>query len=121
MTPKTNTNKWSDVQLAIAAIAMTAVIAFWNMFAGPDKTKAEEKSAAEQQALLITTIMPTEIVEPVAPAPTMPPKGYKILFGGIAPQPQVIVVRQPKNGGGGGGGNGGSAPASQPSTSTSSS
>ncbi len=123
MAPKPNSNKWSDVQLAIAAISMTSVIAFWNMFAGPDKAKADEKAMAEQQALLIPTST-SIIVETPVPEVTMPPVGYTILFGGAAPKPQVIVVRQPNGGGGGnnnadGGGN--SAPANQPATSTSSS
>ncbi len=123
MAPKPNSNKWSDVQLAIAAISMTSVIAFWNMFAGPDKAKADEKAMAEQQALLIPTNT-SIIVETPVPEVTMPPVGYTILFGGAAPKPQVIVVRQPNGGGGGnnnadGGGN--SAPANQPATSTSSS
>ena len=128
MAPKTNGNKWSDIQLAIAAISMTSVIAFWNMFAGPDKAKADEKAAAEQQALLIPTVAPIVIEETPMPEVTMPPVGYTILFGGAAPQPQVIVVNKPKGGGGGGGeedsgggGGGSSAPASQPATSTSSS
>lgn len=130
MTPKPNSNKWSDVQMAIAAISMTSVIAFWNMFAGPDKTKADEKAAAEQQALLVPTVTPTEVAPPPIPVVTMPPVGYKILFGGTAPQPQVIVVKKPKGGGGGGGDEGGGggggggnadgAPA-EPVTSTSSS
>lgn len=123
MAPKPNSNKWSDVQLAIAAISMTSVIAFWNMFAGPDKAKADEQAVAEQQALLIPTST-SIIVETPVPEVTMPPVGYTILFGGAAPKPQVIVVRQPNGGGGGnnnadGGGN--SAPANQPATSTSSS
>lgn len=123
MAPKPNSNKWSDVQLAIAAISMTSVIAFWNMFAGPDKAKADEQAVAEQQALLIPTST-SIIVETPLPEVTMPPVGYTILFGGAAPKPQVIVVRQPNGGGGGnnnadGGGN--SAPANQPATSTSSS
>lgn len=126
MAAKPNANKWSDIQLAIAAISMTAVIAFWNMFAGPDKTKADEKTAAEQQALLIPTVIPT-VVETPAPVITMPPVGYTILFGGAAPQPQVIVIQKPKGSGGGGnadsgdGGGGGGASASQPAVSTSSS
>lgn len=125
MAPKTNTNKWSDIQLAIAAISMTSVIAFWNMFAGPDKAKADENAIAEQQALLLPTVTSTPIVEPTLPAVTMPPIGYTILFGGKAPQPQVVVVQKPKGGGGGkadsGNGGGGGGPASQPSTSTTSS
>ncbi|HNK62796.1 MAG TPA: hypothetical protein PKL78_08535 [Anaerolineales bacterium] len=124
MAPKAN-NKWSDVQMAIAAISMTSVIAFWNMFAGPDKVKADEK-AAEQALIVPPTTVPTTTPEPEPTlAITMPPVGYKILFGGVAPQPQVIVKR--KQGGGGNknneednGGGGGGAP-SQPPASTGSS
>lgn len=124
MAPKPNTNKWSDIQLAIAAISMTSVIAFWNMFAGPDKAQADKKAVEQQAAIIPPTVTPI-VAEPTAPVVTMPPVGYTILFGGKAPQPQVIVVQKPKGGGGGnadsGGGGGGGAPASQPSTSTSSS
>jgi hypothetical protein len=122
MAAKPNVNKWSDIQLAIAAVSMTAVIAFWNMFAGPDRTKADEKAAAEQQALLVPTVNTINVEAPV-PEVAMPPLGYTILFGGAAPQPQVIVVRQPNGGGNNnansGGGN--AAPASQPAASTASS
>jgi len=124
MPPKTNANKWSDVQLAIAAISMTAVIAFWNTFAGPDKVKAEDKAAADQQALLLPTVTPAPIIEEPTPLVTMPPTGYTILFGGAAPKPQVIVVAKPKNNGGGGGNNnggGGGSAASQPAVTTNSS
>lgn len=121
MAPKANGNKWSDIQLAIAAISMTAVIAFWNMFAGPDKSKADEKAAAEQQAVLIPTVTPTAFVEPPMPEITMPPVGYTILFGGAAPQPQVIVVNKPKGGGGEDTGNGGGSSVNQPSAPTTSS
>lgn len=130
MAPKPNTNKWSDVQLAIAAISMTSVIAFWNMFAGPDKVKADQKAAEQQADLIPPTVMPVVLEPTAAPSVTMPPIGYTILFGGKAPQPKVVVVQKPKGGGGGGnadsgngggGGGGGNAPASQPSTSTTSS
>lgn len=125
MAAKPNANKWSDIQLAIAAVSMTAVIAFWNMFAGPDRTKADEKAAAEQQALLVPTVNTINVETPV-PEVAMPPLGYTILFGGAAPQPQVIVVQKPRGGGGGNGnvdsgGGGNAAPASQPAASTSSS
>lgn len=102
MSPKPTSNKWADLQLAIAAISLTSVLMLWNMFAGPDKQKAAEKAAAEQAA---KTPVPTE--EPsFAPVPveTMPPLGYTILFGGTAPQPQVVVVQNQKSKGGGGGG-----------------
>ncbi len=91
--------KWTDVQMTIAAVSMAAVLGFWNMFAGPDKEKAAEKVAAEQ-AKLIPTPTPTELPAPTAVAATMPPAGYTILFGGQAPQPQVII--QQSRGGGGG-------------------
>ncbi len=105
--------KWTDIQMAIAAIAMTSVLAFWNMFAGPDKEKAAEKAAAQQQAALIPAAVFTSAPTPM---PTVPPVGFTILFGGVAPQPQVIVQS-----GGGGGGNGGGGGGSAALTSTSSS
>lgn len=116
-------SKWTDVQLAIAAIATTSVLAFWNMFAGVDKGKADQKAVEEQQQ---TLAIPTATIEtpPPTPEPTMPPIGYTILFGGEAPKPQVTVIRTNRGGGGGGNennGGGGGGSASQPSTSTSSS
>lgn len=132
MAPKTNSNKWTDVQLAIAAVSMTSVLAFWNMFAGPDRIKADEKAELDQQQIVLApTATAIVITPPATPMPTMPPPGYTILFGGEAPKPQVIVVQQPSNNGGGGGeenqdqggGGGGnaSAPASEPVTSSGSS
>lgn len=127
MASKPNANKWSDVQMAIAAISVTSAIAFWNMFAGADKTKADEKALVEQQAALLPTATETAIVEMPLPTPvaTMPPAGYKILFGGVAPQPQVIVVRKPGGGNnednGGNGGNGGGSTTAETVTTTSSS
>jgi hypothetical protein len=126
MTPKTNSNKWTDVQLAIAAVSMTSVLAFWNMFAGPDRIKADEKAELDQQQIVLApTATAIVITPPATPMPTMPPPGYTILFGGEAPKPQVIVVQQPSNNGGGGGnqdqGGNASAPASAPVTSSGSS
>lgn len=124
MPSKPNGNKWTDVQMAIAAISVTSAIAFWNMFAGIDKIKADEKAKVEQQAALVSTA--TAIVEvPPTPVITMPPTGYKILFGGAAPQPQVIVVRKPGGGGGnednGNNGGGGAAATTDTTVTTTSS
>ncbi|HKJ38073.1 MAG TPA: hypothetical protein VJ972_04810 [Anaerolineales bacterium] len=99
MTSKSKPNKWADIQLTIAAIAITAVLALWNMFAGPDKEKAAEKAA--EQAAQIPPVIVTQ--EPIVVS-TMPPLGSVTLFGGEAPKPQVIVVQNKGNGGGGGGG-----------------
>ncbi len=114
MAPNKPTNKWTDIQLAIAAISMTSVLTFWNMFAGPDRAKAAE-TEIQQQALLIPTA--TAVMSAPTPVPTIPPLGYTILFGGVAPKPQVIV----QSGGGGGGGNGGGGGGGGAVTSTSSS
>jgi len=111
MPPKQNSNKWSDLQLAIAAMAMTSVLALWNMFAGPDREKAENKVAENISPTPTIEVAPSPVVE----APTMPPLGYTILFGGQAPKKQVITVQSGGGGGGGGGNN------SAPVTSTSSS
>jgi hypothetical protein len=109
MAPKPKPNKWVDIQFTIAAIAITSVLALWNMFAGPDKEKAAEKAAEQAAQMQSVTVAPATIV-----VSTMPPLGSTTLFGGEAPKPQVIVV-QNQGGGGGGGGGGGSV------TSTSSS
>jgi hypothetical protein len=116
MSPKSTSNKWADMQLVIATIALTSVLALWNIFAGPDREKAvekaAEKAAGEQAAKIPTaTVMPAPVV-----VPTIPPLGYTVLFGGEAPKPQVIVV-QNKGGGGGGGGNGGGGTVTQTKTS----
>ncbi|HMZ08729.1 MAG TPA: hypothetical protein PK078_14025 [Anaerolineales bacterium] len=118
MPSKPNGNKWADLQMALAAISVTSVIAFWNLFAGIDKTKVDEKASVEPQVTPVPTS--TAIVEtlPPTPVPTMPPTGYKILFGGVAPQPQVIVVRKP---GGGNNNTGGGNPSSDPVVTTTSS
>ncbi len=46
MNAKPTPRKWTDVQLTITAISMTSALAFWNMFAGPDRSKADEKAVA---------------------------------------------------------------------------
>lgn len=98
---KPNSNKWNDIQIVIAAISMTSVLAFWNMFAGPDREKADQK--ANEQIIPA----PTQVISVPNPMPTVPPVGYTILFGGVAPQPQVIIQ---SSGGGNNNTGGGSAP-----------
>ena len=87
--------------MAIAAVSITAVLGFWNMFAGPDRERAAAKAALEQ----VKVIPPPTEAPILTPEPTMPPAGYKILFGGEAPRPQI--VKQWTGGGGGGGDEGG--------------
>jgi len=92
---------WSDVQMSIAAIAMSLTLMLWNVFAGPDREEAAQK-AAEQQANAQVTPPSVETQVALEPAPL---PIVKIIFGGSAPQTQVVVRR---SGGGGGGGGGGS-------------
>jgi len=109
MPPKSTSNKWADMQLVIATIALTSVLALWNMFAGPDIEKVAEK-VTEEQPTSPPTVASTPA--PVA-APTLPPLGYTVLFGGEAPKPQVIVVQNQGGGGGNNNGGGGGAPVTQ--------
>lgn len=101
-TNKPKTRTWYDVQMAIAAIAMSLTLALWNLFAGPDRAQAARKMAEEAQAI---PPVPTEApVVALAPAP-MPI--VKIIFGGSAPQQTYSQPTGKKNKGGGGGGSGG--------------
>ena len=97
MANKPASRNWSDVQIALATLAMAATLGLWNLFAEPDLVKAEA-SAQEPP------VPPAEIPV-VAGTPTaMPP--IKILLGGVAPE-TVVVVQPParrnnRNNGGGG-------------------
>lgn len=99
MANKPSARNWNDIQVAIATISMASTLVFWNMFAGPDRESAE-KRVQEQ-----TAVPPQPIVTaaPIVAAQPTPLGDGKILFGGNAPQTQIIV----KTGGGGGGGGGG--------------
>ncbi len=77
---------WGEIQLAIAAVALTATLAFWNLFAEPQKqqemAQAEDTAAPPQQE-------PTQ-----APTPTPGFLPVKIIFGGAAPQQRQVIVQQ---------------------------
>ena len=110
MANKPAPRNWNDIQVAIATISMAVTLAFWNMFAGPDRESAV-KRAQEQAAVLPQ--QPAVAAAPIVMAPPTALANGKILFGGKAPRTQIIV--QQSGGGGGGGGGGGAV------TSTSSS
>ncbi len=93
MANKSAPRSWSDVQFVIATGSMALTLAFWNMFAGPDR-EAAMKQAQERAAV------PPPPME-VAPQPQAIPTG-PILLGGSAPQTTIVVQK----GGGGGGDNG---------------
>jgi len=107
MPKKAKKKNWDDVKMVISALSVTATLAMWNIFAA-----ANNQKETAQVAELLPESEPVVIIEPAATQP-QPAFTGKILLGGEAPQPRVIV----RSGGGGGGG--GSAPA--PVTTTSSS
>lgn len=83
-----NKKSWGEIQLAIAAVALTATLGFWNLFSAGQKQQ-DTKSVAD------TEVPPAEDMTQ-APAPT-PMQGFlpvKIIFGGTAPQQNQNVVVQ---------------------------
>ena len=104
---------WSEIQLAIAAVGLTATLVFWNLFSAPQKqtvvTQTEDTAVPPSQDATQTSATPTPAFYPV-----------KIIFGGTPPQQptqQVFVqasAPQPKRKGGGGGGGGISTGTSKP-------
>jgi hypothetical protein len=116
MANKPAPRKWNDIQIAIATISMAVTLVFWNLFAGPDRASAE-KRAQEQRDQAAIPLQPTTVTaDPIVVVQPTPLGDGKILFGGSAPQTQIIV----RSGGGGGGGSGGNNGGS-PVTSTKSS
>jgi hypothetical protein len=98
MANKPGARNWNDIQMVMAAISMAVTLAFWNMFAGPDRASAEQR-AREQAAQ--PTMQPTQNTV-IAPVPTPMDSGGVILLGGSAPQTTVIVHTGGGKGGGGG-------------------
>jgi hypothetical protein len=112
MPPKKAARNWNDIQMAITAVAMTLMLALWNLFAGPDREAAARKAAQEPQA----TPVPTET--PLAALTPTPMPIVKIIFGnGAAPQSMPPASSSMQSGkpkknrddGGGGGGGGGAS------------
>jgi hypothetical protein len=107
MANKPSPRNWNDIQIVIATISMALTLAFWNLFAGPDRETAAKR--AQEQAALPSPPQPAQITAPVQPnlqSTTLQGNG-PILLGGSAPQTQIIVQNSGRNGGGGGGGGGG--------------
>jgi hypothetical protein len=91
MANKPQGKSWSEIQMAITAVAITATLGFWNQFSAPSQTQA-----ATQVAQPSTPPPPppaTETAQPTATAVSLLPlRPVKIIFGGKAPQPQIIQV-----------------------------
>jgi len=106
MANKSAPRNWNDIQIVIATGSMAFTLAFWNLFAGPDR-EAAVKRAQEQAAL--PPAQPTQTAASafeVQPTSTLQGTTLQgngpILLGGSAPQTQIIV----RTGGGGNGGGG---------------
>lgn len=114
MANKPQGKNWSEIQLAIAALGIAAMLWFWNLFSVPAPVQA---SVLEPQtATPPPAPTPTEVALPTAPVLALRP--VKIIYGGQAPQQTVIQVaaaqpkvKKPKGGNAGDSGGGGSAPA----------
>jgi len=115
MANKPQGKSWNEIQMAITAIAVTASLGFWNLFATPEKAQAAAKvvESSTPPPPPPPTDTATVTAEPTETAMSLRP--VKIIFGGEAPKVQVVQVFAPgvpatKKKGGGGGGGGGGAP-----------
>lgn len=86
MPAKPNSRTWSDVQTAIATIAVVSTLGLWNLFATPSKTETMPTSEP--------VIPPTE--PPVETVPFVMPQ-VKIMFTQVAPQTTVVQQVQNQN------------------------
>jgi hypothetical protein len=119
--------RWLDAQIVIAALAVTASLALWNVFAaaarhpvlGPISIRMAERLYKNTATAAVATPVPTTLPS-VTPGLTqihLPP--LHLLLGGHAPVVQVVVV---SNRGGSSGGQassvsgtgGGGGPVSNP-------
>lgn len=76
-------NRWLDVQVVIATLAMTFVLALWNMFAGSDRISNNNANLRSQT---------TTASSSVSSSPSA--SGTRILLGGSAPStaPRPLTV-----------------------------
>lgn len=90
MNNKPKAKSWAEVQMAITAVAITTTLVLWNMFASPDKNQA----VAQAQATPAPTEPPTPEEATAVPTATasFALKPVKIIFGGTAPQQQIVQV-----------------------------
>ena len=89
MKSKTKKRTWFDVQIVILTVAMTSVLSFWNLFAGPDREAALDSQVDELQE----KPAPIEVASPtpVVVIASAPESGEKIMLGGKEPQTTIVV------------------------------
>lgn len=90
---KSKKNNFEDVKMLIATLSITMTLVFWHLFSA-------SATPPEKQVPIANIPQSSVTLAPVATlsAPTVAPTFTgKILFGGEAPQPQVIVQRVKPN------------------------
>ena len=102
---KPKKNNFEDVKMLIATLSITMTLVFWHLFS-ISAADAEAQVVVANISQTSVTLEPTLTPSLPTPAPTFT---GKILFGGEAPQPEIVVQRvevsrNNNNGGGGGGG-----------------
>ncbi len=96
MAASSKSNHWDDVKMLIATVSVTLTLGLWHVFAA---------AANQQERAQISNIPPQPaVIDELFVKQAEPTPGFtgKILLGGVAPQPRVVV----RSGGGGGGGGG---------------
>ena len=102
--PNKSKNRWLDVQIILASLAVTSTVALWNGFAraaSPTGTPPPDPTST-----LTSTPNPTATATAIATAPaiaaaTVDPNAtihlpkVHILLGGQLPVPQAVVAAQP--------------------------
>ena len=83
MPAKPNSRNWSDVQTALATMAVVGTLGLWNLFATPSKSSEP-----------VPVIPPTEVPQESVPV-AMPQ--VKIMFTPAAPQTTVVPQVQTNN------------------------
>jgi hypothetical protein len=101
MATKPNSRNWSDVQTAIATVAIVTTLGMWNLFATPSKVKVTQASEPTVPPTDPPIEPPMELAPASIPVPTKMPQ-VKIVFTGATPQaslepaPVVQQVQAPK-------------------------
>ena len=84
--PNKSQRNWTEIDLAIAAAAVTATLGLWSAFSAPDPSKTAQVVLPASPTLP----PPSETSQP-APA-ALPLRPVKIIYGGQAPVQQVVQV-----------------------------
>lgn len=80
---------WTDIQWILSSLAVALVLGLWGLFASREEAKADVTEMA----------LAPDPPPAASPQPMLLP-GQKLLLGGSAPRPQ-IVIRNTHRGGGG--------------------